>query len=144
MCKKKYWVKIRKCAQKSLSSGLKDSFIKWAVNCQLAVVSFAGKRRLVSRGVVSSSRMKKMKMHKYASNTNTNTQSTHRKTRNTQLQKYRHTQIQISLSAVLARSEEEKKMRFSEKSVLTKLAVTSVPEYFQKLPACQNEALLQG
>ena len=42
--------------------GLKDSFIKWAANCQRAVVSFAGKCRMVRRGVVSSSRMKKIKM----------------------------------------------------------------------------------
>ena len=54
-----------------------------------------------------------------------------------------HTNTNFTVGS-LARSEEEKKMRFSEKSVLMKLAVTSVPEYFQKLPACQNVALLQG
>ena len=99
---KKYWVKIRKCAQKLLSSGLKGSFKKGAANCQRAAVSFAGKRRLVS-----SEQQVMMSTRKYAWNTNTNTQNTHRKTR--------YTKIQVSLFAFSARSEENKNEIFWEK-----------------------------
>ena len=84
--------------------------------------------------------LKMMEIHKYASNTNTNTQG---KTRNTQIQKYKHTQIQILLLAVWARSEEEKN-EISWKSLRTKMALTSVQEYFPKVPGWQNEPIPQG
>ena len=40
--------------------------------------------------------------------------------------------------------EEEEEMRFFWKILLTKTALTSVPEKFQKLPGCQNDCISQG
>ena len=95
----------------------------------------AGEER---RQVSSRWSLKIMQIHKYAWNTNTITQG---KTRNTQIQKHTHTHTNTNITiGSLSQIRGGEKW----KSLLMKTALTSVPEYFQKVPGCQNEPIPQG
>ena len=116
-------------------------FIMGAANCQRTALAFAGKRRLVRRGGEWAAG-EAWKWCKYAWNTNTVTQG---KTRNTQIQKHTHTHTNTNITiGSLSQIRGGEKWDFFIKNLLTKTALTSVPEYFQTVPGCQNEPIPQG
>ena len=120
----------------------KSSFIKGAANCQRTAVNFAGKCRLVRRGGEWAAG-EAWKWWKY---TNTpqiririhrERQEIH-KYKNTNTHKYKYYYWQSEPD------QKRKKIRFPEKSLRTKMALTSVQEYFPKVPGWQNEPIPQG
>ena len=134
-------VKIRKNAQKYRSAGW-SLFIKGAVESQRTAVSFTGKWTMVrQRGERAAAKCWKytntpqirIQIHKI----HTERQEIH-KYKNTDTHKYKYHCWESQLE------EEEEEMRFFWKILLTKTALTSVPEKFQKLPGCQNDPISQG
>ena len=134
-------VKIRKNAQKYRSAGW-SLFIKGAVNSQRTALSFAGKCRLVRRRGeraaenAGNTQIRLKYEYKYTKYTRKDKKYTNTKNTDTHKYKYHCWESQPE--------RRSGKMRFFRKILLTKTALTSVPEKFRKLPGWQNDRISQG